>query len=222
MRLNRNKVSLIVSCFAQDIPAYVATPLIRVNRKTVDRYYRYLRRILLRSALSERVSEGMENGIEIDESYFGPRRVRGRRGRGAGKKIVVLGLRKRKGRVYATIIPDAQAITILPIIRETVKRGSDIYTDGWKSYNALVIHGYNHKKVKHEDNEFVREEVHVNGIESFWSYAKRRVTRYNGVPKERFPAFLLETEYRFNHRATIEKDLRMLLTQHRRKERLIS
>lgn len=111
-------------------------------------------------------------------------------------------------------------MTILPIIREVVKRGSDIYTDGWRSYDALAIHGYNHKKVKHEQNVFVREVVHVNGIESFWSYAKRRVTRYNGIPKRRFPVFLLETEYRFNHRATIEKDLRALLTQHRRQRDL--
>lgn len=220
MRINRNKVSLIVKLFSRDIPAFVAAPIVQVNRKTLDRYYRHLRHRLLRSALKERLAAGMENGIEIDESYFGPRRVRGRRGRGAGRKIVVLGLRKRQGSVYATIISDAQAVTILPIIREVVKRGSDIYTDGWRSYDALVVHGYNHKKVKHEDNEFVREEVHVNGIESFWSYAKRRVTRYNGIPKRRFPAFLLETEWRFNHCATIEKDIRQLLTKHRRKKDL--
>lgn len=108
MRLNRTKVSLIVKLFAQDIPALVAAKIVLVNRKTLDRYAHHLRRILLRSALAERLAAGMENGIEIDESYFGPRRVRGRRGRGAGRKIVVLGLRKRQGSVYATIIPDAR------------------------------------------------------------------------------------------------------------------
>lgn len=222
MRLNRNKISLIVRLFAQDVPALRACQIVRVNRKTIDRYYRYFRILLYKQAIKERINMGMGNGIEIDESYFGPRRIRGRRGRGAGRKIIVLGLRKRQGRVYATVIPDTQARTIMPIIRQVVQRGSDIYTDGWRSYHALAVYGYNHKKVKHQVNEFVRGEVHVNGIESFWSYAKRRAARYNGIPKHRFKLFLLETEWRFNHRVTIETDVRALINKQRRKKRTYS
>lgn len=218
MRLNRNKISLIVRLFVQDIPALKACQIVRVNRKTTDRYYRYFRILLFKQALEERADMGMGNGIEIDESYFGPKRIRGKRGRGAGRKTVVLGLRKRQGKVYATVIPDTQAHTIMPIIRKVVQRGSDIYTDGWRSYNALAVYGYNHKKVKHRENEFVKGCVHVNGIESFWSYAKRRTARYNGIPKQRFKLFLLETEWRFNHRATIEKDMRKLINKQRRKK----
>jgi len=121
-----------------------------------------------------------------------------------------LGLRKRNGNVYAQIIPDVSQAKILPIIRRTVKSGADIYTDGWNSYDALAIYGYNHKKVIHEKNEFVREEVHINGVESFWSWAKRRLAKFNGIPKPMFGQSLLETEWRFNHRGDILQEVRKL------------
>ena len=78
----------------------------------------------------------------MDESYFGPKRVRGRRGRGAGRKIIVLGLLKRKGSVYTQIISSTERSEIMPIIRKVVQSGSDIYSDGWRSYDALAVYGF--------------------------------------------------------------------------------
>ena len=45
-----------------------------------------------------------------------------------------------------------------------------------------------------------RQVRHVNGIESFWSYAKRRLAKFNGVASERFVLFLKECEFRFNNK----------------------
>lgn len=216
IRINRKKFSLIIKCFALDIPSLKTAQLAVVNRKTSDKYYQLFRKLILKEALRERLAIGLKNGIEIDESYFGPRRVRGKRGRGAGNKIVVLGLRKRGGKVYTSIIPNTERKTVLPIIKKVVRSGADIFTDGWRSYDALAVHGYNHKKVKHSENEFVNEEAHINGVESFWSWAKRRIVKFNGIPRHRFPIFLLETEWRFNHRDTIEKDVRKLITTYRK------
>ncbi|MDD3648083.1 MAG: IS1595 family transposase, partial [Candidatus Dojkabacteria bacterium] len=90
--------------------------------------------------------------------------------------------------------------------------GSDIYTDGWKSYHALAVYGYNHKKVIHEKNEFSdKKDTHINGVESFWSYAKRRMNKFNGIKKDFFKRYLLESEWRFNHRRTIMRDLEKML-----------
>ncbi len=50
------------------------------------------------------------------------------------------------------------------------------------------------------ENEFARGNCHINGIESFWSYAKRRLAKFNGVPKHTFHLHLKECEFRFNHR----------------------
>lgn len=215
MHINRNKFSLIIKCFAEDLPSLTTSKLVGINRKTSDRYFHLFRRLSFKRALIERNHVGLKNGIEIDESYFGPKRVRGKRGRGAGHKIVVLGLRKRGGKVFTSIIPNTEKQTVLPIIRKVVNSGADIYTDGWRSYDALAVHGYNHKKVKHSEDEFVNGDAHINGVESFWSWAKRRIVKFNGIPRDRFSAFLLETEWRFNHRDTIEFDVRKLINQYR-------
>jgi len=216
VRVNRRKFSLIVKCFCQDLPSLTTSKLVGVTRNTTDRYFGLFRHLVIREAVVERTNIGLKNGVEIDESYFGPRRVRGKRGRGASKKIVVLGLRKRGGKVFTSIIPNAEKKTVLPIIRRVVNSGADIFTDGWRSYDALAVHGYNHKKVKHSEDEFVNGDAHINGVESFWSWAKRRMVRFNGIPRHRFSVFLLETEWRFNHRATIEKDVRKLINQYRK------
>ncbi len=210
--ISRQKYSIIFASFIADVTAVSAASIAHVNRKTVDRYYHQFRWVILRDALRERHSRHLGNGIELDESYFGPHRVRGKRGRGAGRKIVVLGLLKRGGCVYTTIIPSAQATAVMPIIRKVVASGSDIYSDGWRSYDALAVYGYNHKKVKHEDNEFAREDgTHINGVESYWSWVKRRLLKFNGIPRSQFARHMLESEWRFNHRLTPGAELKKLL-----------
>src|SRR3989344_326758 len=149
-RISREKFAFCVKSFAIDVTATQTGKLVGLNRNTINRYFTFFRSRIITQALQERQVEKIANGVEIDESYFGPRRQKGKRGRGAGKKIVVLGLLKRNGKVYAQIIPDASQAEILPIIRATVKSGADIFTDGWRSYDALAVYGYNHKKVNHE------------------------------------------------------------------------
>lgn len=205
-----------MKCFAIDLTAIQASKIANLNRNTVNRYFGLFRALLITQAIAEREMEMISNGVEVDESYFGPRRVKGKRGRGAKSKIIVLGLLKRGGKVYAQIISDASRREILPIIRSTVKSGADIYTDGWRSYDALAIYGYNHKKVRHEDNEFARGEVHVNGVESFWSWTKRRLNKFNGIPKASFGIYLLESEWRFNHRDDILIQIRRLTREWRK------
>lgn len=209
-RISRRKFRVLVRCFCSDIPATKAAKIALVNRNTAQRYYAFLRRLLVEEAWRERDAYQIGNGVEVDESYFGPRRVRGKRGRGASKKVIVFGLLKRHGKVFTQVISRATQREILPIIRQTVRSGSDIYSDGWRSYDALAIYGYNHKKVKHEDNEFADGDRHINGIESFWSYTKRRLAKFNGFTREQFGRFLLESEYRFNHRSDLEKQLQWL------------
>lgn len=150
--------------------------------------------------------------MEVDESYFGATRVRGRKGRGAGRKIPVIGLLKRNGKVYTKIVTDCTREELMPVIKGKVLEGSTVYTDGWKSYDGLILYGYKHRRIYHHKNEFARKRNHVNGIESFWSYTKRRLRKFNGVPKDKFLLYLKESEWRFNNRGNLEKSLVELLT----------
>ncbi len=57
-----------------------------------------------------------------------------------------------------------------------------------------------HKVVSHGKDEYVRGDVHINGIEGFWSFTKAWLYHYHGVPKQYFPMYLKEIEFRFNNK----------------------
>ncbi len=154
--------------------------------------------------------------VEVDESYFGSKRVRGKRGRGAGGKTIVFGIFKRHGHVFTEIVPDAKKKTLQKVIRGQVSLESVIHSDGWRGYDGLVDVGYaKHLRVNHGENEFANGKSHINGIESFWSFAKRRVIKFNGIPARNFLLHLKESEFRFNHRrGNLYRELLKLLRKH--------
>ena len=189
----------LLRLWAADVPALGAARVCGLNKNTVHRFYEQLRLRVV--ALAEAEADPFRQGIiEIDESYFGPRRVRGQRGRGAARKIPVIGLLKREGKVFTQIVPNCSKTELLSVIRDLVKRPAVIHTDGWKAYDGLVLDGFRHHRVHHSANEFARGRRHINGIESFWGYAKTRLARKRGIRLEKFHDHLKETEWRWNHR----------------------
>ena len=107
---------------------------------------------------------------------------------------------KKGGDVYVEIVQKCSKDQLLPIIQGKVLSGSTIYTDGWKAYDGLIVNGYDHYRIFHHENEFARGKNHVNGIESFWSFCKRRLAKFNGLTDEIFFLHLKECEFRFNYR----------------------
>ena len=105
--------------------------------------------------------------FEVDESYFGAKRIHGKRGRGAAGKTPVFKRLKRDVNVYLQIVENCSRTKTMPIIQGKVLEGSSINTDGWKAYDGLVINGYNHYCVFYSHDEFARGKCHINGIESF-------------------------------------------------------
>jgi transposase len=88
----------------------------------------------------------------------------------------------------------------MPIIKGKVLSSTTLFTDGWKAYDSLVTEGYQHHRIHHHENQFARGKNHVNGIESFWSFCKLRLSKLRGVRKDKFALHLLESAWRFNHR----------------------
>ena len=91
---------------------------------------------------------------------------KGKRGRGATRKIAVFGLLKRGGKVYTAIIPNAKTETLLPIIKQKVQPDSVVYTDTFKSYNALELSDFCHRRMNYS-TLFAKERNHINGNEHF-------------------------------------------------------
>ena len=197
-RLSKYKIKKIINCFSMDLTATATSELLKLNRKTVNNYFTEFRELILEDSIQKHQKE---LGIfELDESYFGAKRVRGKRGRGAAGKTPVFGVLKREGKVFVSIVPRCSREELLPIIQGKILEGSTIHTDGWKAYDGLILNGYTHYRVFHHENEFVRGKSHVNGIESFWSFAKRRLAKFNGLTDEKFILHLKKCECRFNLR----------------------
>ena len=197
-RIAEKKFREIIKYFALDLTANRTAELTGLTHKTVNQIYLKIRHRLVEESLRQSPFSGE---VEVDESYFGAKRVKGKRGRGAGGKTIVFGIYKRNGKVSTEIVPDVQRKTLQAIIRGRVSVETVIHSDGWRGYNGLVDIGYpKHFRVNHSANEFANEISNINGIESFWSFAKRRLLKFNGVKKETFYLHLKECEFRFNHR----------------------
>jgi transposase len=193
--------------FVAGVPARTAAGVLALNRPTVILYYHKLRELIAAKLAQEAPLPLGE--IEIDESYFGGYQ-RGKHGRGAAGKVPVFGLLKRGGRVYTAMIPDTKRGTLMPIIRDRVVPDSIVYTDSYRVYDVLDVSEFRHFRIDHSDAYVAQRHNHINGIENFWSQAKRHLRRYNGVPKAHFHLFLKECEWRFNYRPT-SRLLRVLL-----------
>ena len=205
-RISEAKIRQLVKLFSVDLTASQIAELSGVNRNTVNRYVTAFRERIARYCEAESPVKGE---VEVDESYFGARRVRGIRGRGARGKTIVFGLFKRNDNVYTEIVPDCSRATLQGIIRGRVDLESVIHSDGWRGYDGLVDLGYQkHFRVQHSHNEFSNKHSHINGIESFWSYAKTRLVRFRGLQKQTFYLHLKECEFRFNHR---QEDIYLLV-----------
>ena len=216
-RIGKSTIKKLIECFATDVSATQAGKLAKVNRNTANLWYNNFREKIL--IYQEKVLGQMSGEIELDESYFGGQKKkknaidRRKRGRGAENKVPVFGIKKRDdGRVYTQIIKNASKQELLPIIKKLVATSdTTVYTDKWKSYDGLVLDGYKHKRINHSKQYSNGKGTHVNGIENFWSFAKRRLAKFNGVSRKTFLLHLKECEFRYNTKSDMLSELKEII-----------
>jgi transposase len=197
-QISRAKFRQILRLFALDLTASQIAILTNLNRNTVNRYLTLTRCLIAGFCEQESPFAGQ---IECDESYFGSRYKKGKRGRGAENKHIVFGIYKRNGKVYTEIVKNVKAKTLQVIIKGKVDLKSTLYTDGFRAYDSIVHLGYQkHYRIYHQDN-YVQGDIHINGIEGFWGFAKVRLVKFRGLSKNTFYLHLKECEFRFNYRS---------------------
>ncbi len=176
----------------------------RIDRKKVLRALTLAREVMARD-----IAPAFEGTVEIDETYLGGSwrnkrkdvRVKGsKRGRGTSKQPV-FGILCRNGQVWAEIVPNVEADTLLPLLKQQVVTGTIVCSDTFKSYTGVAAKGYVHRLVKHEKQEYSDGKGnHINGLEGFWGYLKRMLASKGGIRRERLPLYLAEYVWRYNHR----------------------
>ena len=197
-RISEAKFREIIKYFALDLSANQIAILTKISRPTINKILKKVREKIAEKCEEEAKFCGI---VEADESYFGAKRVRGKRGRGAGGKIKVFGLMKRKDKVFTKIVEHCDRKTLFKIIENRVDFSSEMNTDGFKTYDGLVDLGFKkHHRVQHSKDEFTKGKAHINGIENFWGLAKVRFAKFRGIHKSTFYLHLKECEFRFNFR----------------------
>jgi transposase-like protein len=157
---------------------------------------------------------GEEGGpVEVDETFIGPnpqkmhrsRRAKmqlGLKGNGGGKTIVMGMLDRESRQVRTQVVPNVKRETLQNAILSEIEKGSTVYTDGYASYDNLAARNYIHETVNHVD-EYVRGNVHTQGIENFWSLLKRGLKgTYVAVEPFHLHRYADEQVFRYNNRAT--------------------
>ncbi len=206
-KLTHKQFRQLLDCFVLGLPALQVAKHTGIHRNTVNRFFR---RVRLKIAEEEyKDSDLLKGEIELDESYFGGRK-KGPRGRSSLNKQIVFGILERKGKVHTVLVKDVTAATLMKEIKDHTEKGCVYYTDKFRSYNSLSRYG-KHMKIDHA-KEYVRNKHnHINGIEGFWSFVKRRLRKFNGVRKNTFLLYLKESEWRFNNRGVVKQSLTRLL-----------
>jgi len=170
---------------------------------------------MVREAMVRDIPPVFEGVVEIDETYLGgswknkrrSTRIQGsKRGRGTSKQAV-FGILCRSGQVWAEVVPNVEANTLIPLLRKQVAKGSVVCSDTFRSYTGVAARGYVHRLVKHDQQEYVDTQGnHINGLEGFWGYLKRKLVAKGGIRRERLPLYLAEYVWRYNHRNMEIKD----------------
>ena len=118
-------------------------------------------------------------------------------------KSVVIGGRSRDGRVTASVVDAADRPTLYGLIHNHVQDGSTVYTDGAEGYRGIdrTGHDLEYAAVRHSIGEYVRGEVHTNGVESLWSLLKRGYYgTYHKMSFKHLARFVVEFAARHNVR----------------------
>lgn len=161
----------------------------------------------IRTAYRQVAPEKLEGTVQLDESYVAGRnknrhwdkKVKYQGNRIFSDKTPVLGMLQGTT-VVCYVVADTTAESLLPIIRNTIKPGSTLYTDEWKSYNGLKGE-YHRETVDHSKGQYKNGNATTNGIENFWStFKKGMIGIYQRSAKHHLQKYVNEFVFRFNHR----------------------
>jgi transposase-like protein len=207
-------VWMITNC-KNGVSSYEIHRAIGVTQKTAWFMVHRIRLAMQTGSFEKKMGDS-GNPVEVDETFIGGlsrnmhKNVRERRitGPGGCGKIIVMGLLERHGegsKVRTRVVLDRSERTMQGVVRENVQSGCEVMTDAHRSYLGLSAE-YVHQFTDHAE-EYVRGNVHTNGIENFWSLLKRSIKgTYVSVEPFHLFRYLDEQAFRFNERKGKDAD----------------
>jgi transposase-like protein/ribosomal protein L37E len=210
IRLSEKQWQKITEWFLLERSGLWTAERMRLGKNLIYKAFNKIRKVMLKDV------PGVFSGtVEVDETYLGGQKKNKRKlqllrekenfgesKRGFGTtKQPVFGILCRSGKVFAKLVEDIEAKDLMPIIKRKVRKGTRVCSDTWRAYTGLATKGYVHRTVEHKEREYVRGKNHINGLEGFWGYLKRKLAAKGGIRRDYLYLFLGEYVWRYNNRS---------------------
>ena len=207
---------MVVNC-KNGVSSYEIHRSLGVTQKTAW-FLDHRIRLMLGAPVAEKLGGEGGGPVEMDESFVGgePKnwhlskrasRKRFSEDKPKSEKVAVVGMLDRDARqVRAKVVPNVKRETLQDAILENIEGKSTVYTDGYKGYDQLKAMDFIHETVNHME-EYVRGNVHTNGIENFWALLKRGLKgTYVAVEPFHLDRYVVEQVFRYNNRKMSDAD----------------
>lgn len=133
----------------------------------------------IREVWNDEAAEKFTGPVEADETFVGGKEgnkhqnKKLRSGRGSVGKTPVAGLKDREtNQVRAEVVESVSKKVLQEFVVKNTEDDTTVYTDEWAAYKGLPRY---HEAVAHGAGEYVRQQAHTNGMESFWATLKRAI-----------------------------------------------
>lgn len=205
-QLPLTKWVLAVALFKVGISSHSLARELQVSQRIAWRMLQVFRRAIGQKGLISK----LRGSVEVDETYVGGRH-KGRRGRGAAHKVIVVGFRTRKGQVRTVVVPCLKTKVVRAVLEQHVAQGARLYTDQFRTYGKVSRWGFRHRQINHS-KRFARGKTHTQGIEGYWGHLKPTlVARHRAVSPKYLPGYLAEAEHKHNTSKEVDFIQQMLL-----------
>ena len=200
-RISEERFQHLVRYFALDFSATEAARLTGLTRKSATSIFLKIRQRLAKDC--QRCSPFRTGLIAADESHSCTLCICGKPRCGFTSRTPVFSLLMHADSIYTEIVPDCKKAPLRALIRGRAVADNVLHLDGWHGYQALI--DASHEKpfgIRQAAHVATENPPHLSEIESFWSFARRRLEKFYGVSNRTFYLHLKECEWRFNRRGS--------------------
>ena len=202
-KISERKLRRIIHYFALDLTAYQTAELIGMTHKSVNEVFLKLRHRIFEESEN---SSYLSDCIKTNEIAYRTNKENIESQSQTKNKITMFGIYRRQNLILTDFIYETDKLfQLIDGQQFTAESISD--SESWQKYDG-VVDVVKLKYLRVFNKQKLKGQTKPNGSESFWSFTKRRLQRFNGVPEHTFYLHLKECEFRYNHR---QQDINQIL-----------
>ncbi|ARN74612.1 IS1595 family transposase [Oceanicoccus sagamiensis] len=198
-RISEAKFRQILRCFAMDLTATETAQLTAVSVRSINSIFLKIRGRV--TALCEEESPFVADDEARGVSVSGVSSKNSQEAQDPVNQYVAFGIYRRDDKIYTEFAPNCTRRILHHNQRHGATLPELVNAEGWKGYDGLVDVNQTRLYRMNSTDELTGQVTNtMNAVDSFWSFAKRRMVQFNGIHKHTFYLHLKETEFRFNYR----------------------